>query len=178
MGKETLPLSLSLLSHFCRTSPQHRVSPACSSSPRCLSLDGTRRPGGTSSSLTAFSKAKFILILCLRKGSRQLQRRPGTWRGKRGNEANPQGITWKGGHTGPCQHAPANGLWEHRGSHILQSRCLQSLNEKCSYFLLISNIKRAGSWYQLARDRKTALGFFFFFNTEISWLSVTEGFSK
>lgn len=75
MGKEAIPpLSLSLLSHFCRASPQHGVSPACSSL-RHLSPDGTRRPGGTSSSLTAFSKAKFILILCLRKG-------PGSCRGR------------------------------------------------------------------------------------------------
>lgn len=79
MGKEAIPpLSLSLLSHFCRASPQHGVSPACSSL-RHLSPDGTRRPGGTSSSLTAFSKAKFILNLCLRKG-------PGSWT-PRGHQA-------------------------------------------------------------------------------------------
>lgn len=61
--------------------------------------EGREAPSSTSG---AFSRAKFILIFCRRKGSRQLQRRPGTWKGTRPAEGNPQDLKTEGCTKGPA----------------------------------------------------------------------------
>lgn len=44
-----------------------------------------------------------------------------------------QTQNWKDTSKGPCQHVPAEGIWELRGCLILQSGCFVAISDKRSY---------------------------------------------
>lgn len=152
------------LSHCFRTSSgREQALPTAPVS--VLPLDGTRRPGSIS---TAFSGATSSLIFYLRKGSRQLQRRPGTWRASR-QLGNPPDAKLKGHLQGPL---PACPCWRHLRTQRLSHLAIRLLRgNKWQTVLLVSLplflILKNGPMMWLAREGKIPLGFFFlFFNIE------------